>query len=317
MTTMQGAVLLTSEAGYTIELQTVPIPIPKSGEVLVKIHAATINPTDVDVQRGKYAGMIKRARKQRPIVTGLELSGVVASSGGKFKVGDEVIGYVDLLKAGLTHAEYAAVPEKVLTRKPANLTHAEAVTLPIGALTAFFALHKQAKIQAGSRILINGASGGVGTYAIQLAKLAGAHITAVSGTNGLQIARELGADIAKNYRTDTVLSAGEHYDLIFDVANTLSFAKCRPFLTGRGVYITTDPFKDLWGFARAVLSRKRSPYLMILNSASPEFETIADLAAQGKLRPVVDSIFPLAQIADGFAHVASGSKTGRVVVEMV
>jgi len=317
MTTMQGAVLIQNGTGYDISVQNVPIPTPKSGEVLVKIHAATINPTDVDVQRGKYAGMIKRARKQRPIVTGLELSGVVASSGARFTIGDEVIGYVDLLKAGLTHAEYAAVPEKILTRKPANLTHAEAVTLPIGGLTAFFALHKQAKIQAGSRILINGASGGVGTYAIQLAKIAGAHVTAVSGANGLQIACDLGADVMKNYRTDAVLSDGERYDLIFDVANTLSFAACRPYLTERGVYITTDPFKDITGFIRAAFSRKRSPYLMILNSASPEFAMLADFAAQGKLRPVVDSIFPLAQIADGFAHVASGSKTGRVVVEMV
>lgn len=317
MSTMQGAVLIQRDSGYDVTVQTVTIPTPKSGEVLVKIHAATVNPTDVDVQHGKYATMIKRARNQRPIITGLELSGVVASDGQHFKRGDAVFGYVDLLKAGMTHAEYAAVPERILTHKPDNLSHAEAVTLPIGALTAHIALHQHAKITQGSRILINGASGGVGTYALQLAKAAGAHITGVCSAANFGLVRELGTDVVRDYRTESVLSAGDSFDLIFDVANTLSFAKCRPYLTRRGTYITTDPFKDLWGLARAVFSRQNSPYLMVLNSATPIFEQLSTLAAQEKLRPVVDRIFPLHQIADGFAHVASGSKTGRVVVEMV
>jgi len=314
---MQGVVLIQRDTAYDVTVQTVPIPTPKSDEVLVKIHAATINPTDVDVQRGKYAVMIKRARKNRPIITGLELSGVVASDGQKFRRGDEVIGYVDLLKAGMTHAEYAAVPERILTRKPDNLSHAEAVTLPIGGLTAHIALHKHAHITTGSRILINGASGGVGTYAIQLAKAAGAQITAVCGTQGLPLVQDLGADMVRNYRTMSALQDGDSFDLIFDVANTLSFAQCRPYLTRRGRYITTDPFKDLWGLARAVFSRQSSSYLMVLNSVTPIFEQLSTLATQGKLRPIVDTVFPLNQVAEGFAHVASGSKIGRVVVEMI
>jgi NADPH:quinone reductase-like Zn-dependent oxidoreductase len=313
MTTMQGAILLNG----AIELQTVQIPTPKTGEVLVKIHAATINPTDVDVQHGKYAAMVNRARKQRPVITGLELSGVVVSDGVTFNQGDEVFGYVNLLKAGMTHAEYAAVPERILAHKPANLSHVEAVTLPIGGLTAHIALHKHAKIQAASRILINGASGGVGIYALQLAKQAGTHITAVCSENNFDLVRELGADTVRNYRSESVLRDGDSFDLIFDVANTLNFAQCRPYLNKRGTYIITDPFKDIGGLVRALFSRQHSPYLMVLSSATPDFQHLTNLTASGKLRPVIGRVFPFQDISAGFAHVESGSKTGRVVVQMV
>lgn len=311
--TMQGAVIVNGK----IELQTIPIPTPQKGEVLVKIHAATINPTDVDVLHGKYASMVNRARKKRPVVTGLELSGVVMSDGLTFKTGDDVFGYVDLLKVGMTHAEYAAVPERILTHKPSTLSHEQAVTLPIGALTAHVALHKHAKIQANHRILINGASGGVGMYTVQLAKAAGAHVTAVCSAKNAEAMYRLGADVVRDYQVKAVLADGDRFDLIFDVSNTLTFARCKPYLTTRGTYITTDPFKDIGGLIRALFSRKNSPYLMVLSSATPDFPILSDLAARGKLQPTVGKIIPFQDIAAGFTDVSSGNKTGRVVLQMV
>lgn len=313
MTIMQAAVA--RDGG--IKLMDVPRPIPKRGEVLVQIHAATINPTDVDVMNGKYAAMVNRARKHRPIVTGLELSGVVVSDGERFKHGDEVFGYVDLLKVGMTHAQYAAVPEAILAHKPASLSHIEAVTLPIGALTAYVALHQHGHIGAGSRILINGASGGVGTYALQLGKLADAHLTTVCSARSLEWVRRFGAHETRDYRDVPVLRRGDKFDVIFDVANTLTFAQARPYLSERGTYIITDPFKDIWGLARGWFGRQRSPYLMVLNSATPDFLHLVDLTAQGKLQPVVGEVFSFQDIAAGFTCVASGHKSGgRVVVQM-
>lgn len=294
-------------------------PVVKPDEVLVKPLATTLNPTDMDVRNGKYRWVPMFWNQENISLTGLEFSGVILKTGTnvkRFAPGDEVFGYIDLLKKHRTHAQYIAVKQNHMALKPINVSHAESASLPVGMITTIRAFKHLARPKDGKNILINGASGGVGVYAVQYAKYLGMNITAVAGKNNFQLLTDLGADVVIDYTQSDFTQGDLLYDMVFDVANTSSFNACEGVLKSKGVYISTDPFKDIPGLIRSTVSSKKAGFLMVLQGNTRDFECAADFVEKGKIRPVVEKIFPFSDIALANRYFESHPRQGKVVLDM-
>ncbi len=294
-------------------------PELRSGQVLVKPIATTINPTDIDTRKGAYAFLTSsKSRMQKPL-TGLEFSGEIVGLGKNvacFKKGDEVYGYIDLLKGDRTHAQYVAIPADYIAKKPVTISHHEAASLPIGMITAIRALRDKARIAKGQSVLINGASGGVGVYAVQYAKVLGAKVTAVADKKNMDLVNGLGCDHFIDYHKTDFTRSGNQYDAIFDVCSQSRFKQCKPLLGKNGIYITSNPFKDISGFMLSVFSSPKSKYLMVLKGNTKDFEYCTDLVNQKKIKPVVDKIFPFEEIVNAQTYFETHSKKGKIILDM-
>ena len=303
-----------------LELQEVAKPIPKDDEVLVKIVATTVAAEDPGMRQSP--GLNGFGKPKKPIL-GFYLAGTVETVGKdvtRFKIGDAVYGNTGL---GLlsTYAEYICMPEDgALVPKPDNISFAEATAVPNGVLTALPFLRDKANIQPGHEALINGASGAVGTAAVQLAKHFGAEVTGVCSTGNVAMVRSLGADRVIDYTQEDFTQTGHTYDIIFDAVGKSSFAQCKGSLTKSGIYLTTVPsptivFQTLWTsltggqkvkFATTGL-RKSTAKLQDLLFAN-------ELIEAGKITAVIDRTYPLAQMADAHRYVETGRKKGNVVI---
>ena len=282
-----------------LQLREVEKPSPRENEVLVKIFAATVTSGDAKLRhlslplrivfRIMGAGGITRTS-----IPGHELAGEIEAVGqdvNRFKKGDQVFASAGL-RAG-THAEYVCLPEDAMVaRKPENLTYDEAAAVPIGGNTALYLL-KQADIQSGRKVLIYGASGSVGTYAVQLARHFGAEVTGVCSTANLELVRSLGAAHVIDYTRQDFADGGETYDLIFDAVGKISQSRSKHALKENG------------------------QYLSVTSPTSEEIENLLllkELIEAGKLRPVIDRRYPLEQIVEAHRYVDSGHKRGNVVI---
>jgi NADPH:quinone reductase-like Zn-dependent oxidoreductase len=300
-----------------LRLADVEKPMPKEDEILVRIHATTVNRSDCGWRAPHpffsrlFTGLL---RPKRPIL-GSELAGVVEAVGSAvtaFEVGDEVFG----LNAG-AHAEYVCAPERAaLAPKPADLSFEEAAAVCDGGIIALTCLRK-ARLQQGQSIVVYGASGSIGTAAVQLARHFGAHVTAVCNTKNLELVRSLGADAVVDYTGEDFTANGVTYDVVFDSVGKHSFRRCRRSLKPGGVYLETD-LGYLWHVpALALLSRwfgDKRVTLPIPRYTKEEVLFLKEVIEAGHYRAVIDRTYPLEEVVEATTYVETGRKTGNVVL---
>ena len=301
-----------------LRLDEVERPVPKDDEVLVKIHATTVARMDCSFRRAKpfifYRFITGLRRPKRPIL-GSELAGEVEAVGAairEFAVGDQVFG-----SSGLgfgAHAEFICMREdSLLAHKPAGLSFQEAAAVCDGALKALVSL-RRAELRKGQRILIYGASGAIGTAAVQLAKYFGADVTAVCNTRNLELVGSLGADRVIDYTQEDFTNNGQTYDVIFDAVGKHSFRRCRPSLERGGTYIATDLVQNV---ILALLTKRIGDKRVLFPIWPPTKQDVLfvkELIEAGKYRAVVDRCYPLEQVVEATRYVETEQKTGNVVL---
>lgn len=301
-------------APENLELRLMPAPVPNANEVLVRVRAASLNPKDSLIRKGKFKAA---SGGTFPKLLGYDLAGVVEAVGANvthFKVGDEVFGMKNGF-TGSTVAELAVATEDELAKKPASLSFEEAAALPLTALTALQALRDLGKVSAGSRVLIHGASGGVGVVAVQIAKALGATVTTTSSEKNLDFVRSLGADETLDYTKSTGLERGREWTCVFDVFGNQRFSKAAASLAKHGVYVTTVPAaRNVFDDLRTRWLPFKKARLIVVKSNRADLEVLSKFVTAGSLRAVIDRAVPLAQTAAGQAHIETKRARGKVVV---
>jgi len=308
-----------------LQLREVEKPTPKDNEVLVKVHATTVTSGDVRIRSFTYApwfwlpGRIMfGVRKPRKKVPGDELAGEVEAVGKDvrlLKKGDQVFGLNCSFGLGGGNAEYRCLPEdRGLSTKPSTMTYEEAAAVPFGGLTALHFL-RRGNIQSGQKVLVYGASGSVGTYAVQIAKCFGAEVTGVCSTANLELVKSLGADWVIDYTEEDFTKRGQTYDVIFDAAMKTSFPRCKSSLKRRGVYLTVD-----WPLLHALWAAMTSSKRVVFGLGSTKTEDLVflrELIEAGKLKSVIDRSYPMEEIVEAHRYVDKGHKKGNVVITVV
>ncbi|HYH08703.1 MAG TPA: NAD(P)-dependent alcohol dehydrogenase [Thermoanaerobaculia bacterium] len=303
----------------------VPMPVPGPGEVLIRIHATTVNSGDWRVRSLEVPagfGLLSRLalgiRGPRQPILGTELSGVVASVGRdvtKFKAGDAVFAFPGVRMG--CHAEYRCMAQDAaVARKPANLSHAQAAALSFGGTTALHFLRK-ARLGAGKSVLVNGASGAVGTAAVQLAKHFGAEVTAVCSGRNAALVTSLGADHVIDYTKEDFTRNGRAYDVIIDTAGTAPFARSRASLRDGGqLLVVLGGLRDLLRIPWVALTDSRKVVGGTATATAEDLRFLAGLAERGELRPVIDRTYRFDEIVEAHRYVDTGRKTGSVVITL-
>ncbi|HET9912305.1 MAG TPA: NAD(P)-dependent alcohol dehydrogenase [Anaerolineales bacterium] len=301
-----------------LQLQEVKKPAPKEHEVLIKIHAASVAKEDPDWRAAPgFNGFFK---PRHPIL-GQEFAGEIEAIGKavtRFQPGDQVFG-IDMFGA---HAEYKCISQNgPLARKPVNMSYEEAASVPNGALTALPFLRDRGNIRSGQKVLIYGASGSVGTVAVQLASYFETHVTGVCSAANLDWVKELGADEVIDYTRDDFTKNGKMYDIIYDTVGKRTFSECRNSLTGNGIYLTTVPSLTVLFQALSPAKGGRRIGFMAagLRSAREKVKDLiflTELIEAGKLKAVIDRCYPLEQTVAAHRHVETGHKKGNVIITM-
>jgi NADPH:quinone reductase-like Zn-dependent oxidoreductase len=308
-----------------LKLKEVEKPVPKDNEVLVKVHATTITSGDSRVRGFRvplsfwlFARMALGFRGPRKNILGGDLAGKIESVGKdvkRFKKGEQIIAYPGHL--GGAYAEYICLPEdSAMAIKSENLTYEQAAAVPFGGNTALHFL-KQANIQKGQKVLIYGASGSVGTFAVQLAKYFGAEVTGVCSTSNIDLVKSLGADKVIDYTKEDFALKGEEYDVILDAVGKASFSGCMRSLKKEGTYlqVVAAPATSI----RMLLTGITSQKTLIGGTAIPQTENLIflqELVENGDIKPVIDRTYPLEQIVEAHHYVDQGHKKGNVVINM-
>lgn len=309
-----------------LELKEVEKPTPGDKEVLIKIAAATVFAGDCEMRSFDFPisfwlplRLMFGLRKPRVKILGQEFAGEVEAIGSEvtqFKAGDPVFAPTDMSFGA--YAEYICVPgTHPMTIKPNNMTYEEAATLPTGGLNALHFLRK-GSVRSGQKILINGAAGSIGTYAVQIAKSFGAEVTAVDSTGKLDMLRSIGADHVIDYTRQDFTQNGETYDVIIDVVGKSSFSRSLRSLRQNGRYVLGNP--RLPGMIRALWTSMTGSKKVIVALAGYKTEDLAflkELAEAGKIKSVIDRRFPLEQVADAHRYVETGEKKGHVVIHLI
>ena len=305
-----------------LEFKELEKPVPKDNEVLIKVRAASVNAADTFLLRGKplvarlESGLLKPKNK----ILGADIAGHVADAGSKvtqFQVGDDVFG--DLSGCGFGgFAEYVCVPEHSLALKPANASFEEAASLPMASVTALQGLRKGG-IEAGQQVLINGASGGVGTFAVQLAKSFGADVTAVCSTSKLELVRSLGADHVIDYTQEDFTQKGKQYDLILGVNGNRSILEYKDALAPEGTYVAIGgSMKQIFqALLLGPILSTTSPNKLLSITAKPNGQDlirIKELVEKGKLKPVIDKRYLLQELAEAFVIWKKGMLKARLLL---
>lgn len=316
------AIVFKKTGGSPLLLMDASLPVLKEREVLVKVSAATVTPSDViGMGSFKVTRLFAGTVKPREPIPGVEFAGEIVQTGeavSRFKIGDRVFGSSLCYGAW---AEYIRVSEDgTLTKMPANMKAAQAVGLCDGGITALLFLRDHGKISKGNRVLINGASGSVGSYAVQLAGYFGAEVTGVCSTAHIQLVKSLGAKHVIDYTKEDFTESEHTYDVVFDAVGKSSFSRCVNVLTYDGVYLTTVPTTDT--ILRKLFASKKKGRRAVFAAtglAKPDVRTkalnfLGELSEGGKLISIVDRQYTLEQINAALAYVAEGHKTGNVVV---
>jgi len=293
-------------------------PAPAPGEVLVKVKAAAVNPADLKVLMGRDGGGFLHASKF-PLILGFDFSGVVAEVGSEVKgraVGDEVFGFLPYARStrGGTFAEYVAVAADTVGKKPKKISHEEAAAAATSTATALQSLRDKGKLAAGQTVLINGASGGVGSYAVQIAKALGATVTATCSGAKVEHVKSLGADRVVDYKSTPLSQLEERFEVIFDVAASSSYGVCGPLLKPSGTYVSLLPSPSLFlGMARALFSSKHCK-MMVVQPVASDFDQLAAWFDEGKLKPMVDTSYPLEEVPKALERQRAGDVRGKIAI---
>jgi NADPH:quinone reductase-like Zn-dependent oxidoreductase len=306
-----------------LECSDVERPLPGPGEVLVQVGAASVHPGDYFVMTGEpfVVRLVFGLRRPRHGIPGMDLAGVVAAVGSDvtaFRIGDEVFGWST---AGAL-AEYACVPADNLVSVPANVSVADAAAVPTSGMTALQAVRDIAKVRPGQRVLVTGASGGVGSFAVQVAKAFGAEVTGVCSTRNVDLVRSLGADHVVDYTKTDFTRTESRYDVILDNVEAQPLAAVRRALTPTGTLIPNSGRGGRWlgPIGRIVTARVLSGFtrqqLKPFTSLGKRQDllALADLLATGQVTPVIDRTYPLDEAADALGHVGAGHTRGKVVI---
>jgi NADPH:quinone reductase-like Zn-dependent oxidoreductase len=320
------AILSCEYGAENLQLREIEKPAPADNEVLVRVRAASVNPADGHVIRGAWpmrpmSGM----RKPKNIRFGTDFAGVVEAVGknvSDFKAGDEVFG----AKNGAV-AEYICVKaDRAIVIKPGNITFEQAGSVGIAGVTALQGLRDKGKIQPGQRVLINGASGGVGTFAVQIAKAFGAEVTAVCGTRNVDLVKSLGADRVIDYTKEDFTKTDQHYDMIYDLVDNHGFAERRNILTPNGICVLAGiggagPHPGMWGriggnfwnvFRSNFTKQKFIFYIAALTKN--DLGVLRDLMQSGKVSPVIDRTYKLSDTQAAVRYLEQGHASGKVVI---
>jgi NADPH:quinone reductase-like Zn-dependent oxidoreductase len=309
-----------------LELKEIEKPVPNDGEVLIKIHATTVTRVDSIFRKGDqiFARLATGIRRPKIPTLGTELAGVIESVGKEvksFNVGDQIFG--DSSSRNGAHAEYICLQaDEPLAIKPSNLSFREAAAVPYGALTALPFLRDNGKIQKGQKILIIGASGSVGTYAVQLARHFGADVTGMCSTSNVELVKSLGAGNVIDYTKEDFTHAGQTWDIIFDTVGKSSFSRCKKVLNRNGIYLTTFiSFSILKQMLWTSLAGRKKAIIAFTGlrpktDRSKDLIFIKELIEAGQLKPVIDRTYPLEQIVEAHRYVDEGHKKGNVVITL-
>jgi len=308
-----------------LQLQEVAKPAPQDEEVLIKIHAASINARDWRFMRAKPffirlmpGGFLQPKNK----ILGADVAGRVEAIGRyvkQFKPGDEVFGYLPSATGRGTFAEYVCANETAITLKPANLTFEQAAAVPVAAMTALQGLRDNGNIQPGQKVLINGASGGVGTFAVQIAKVFGAEVTAVCSTRNLEMVRSIGADHVIDYTREDFTRNGQHYDLILAANGYHPISDYLRALKPEGIYVVAGG--SMFQLIQAAGIEKRISktgdqkiYVASLVQSQKNLIFIKELLESGKIMPVIDGCYPLSKVAEALWYFEKEHAQGKVVI---
>jgi NADPH:quinone reductase-like Zn-dependent oxidoreductase len=304
-----------------LELKEIDKPSPGDDEVLIKVRAVALNPLDWRIMGGKpFIVRLFARRIPKPRRPGVDVAGVVEAVGRnvtELKPGDEVFGSC----AGAL-AEYACGPAVAIAKKAANVTFEQAAAVNVGGRTALQGLHDDIRVQPGQKVLINGAAGGVGTYAVQIAKWLGAEVTGVCSTANVDMVRSIGADRVIDYTRDDFTQGADRYDVIFDCIGNHGLRECRRVMTPHAVYLAVGgPFRGLFEFvirlfAPAVLSRLGSQkFRLVMTKRNKEhLRILRDLMESGKVTSVLDGHYTFDQSREAMRHLMQGHARGKVVI---
>jgi NADPH:quinone reductase-like Zn-dependent oxidoreductase len=309
------AVLIDRYGGPDVlRLATVPRPVPKRGQVLVRTRFIGVNPKDVIVRKGKFR--IATGNKF-PLIVGHDIAGEVVSAGAgaDLAVGDQVFGMINDF-AGRAYAEYAAVDCDQLAKAPASIGLDIAAGVPLASQTALQALRDDARVRPGDRVLVNGASGGVGVFAVQIAKILGTHVTAVCSERNRELVEGLGADVVIDYNTVKLPALSERFDTFFDVFGNYCFDKVKHLLKPRATYVQTIPSGRIAKDVLRSLPRRKRAKLVIVRSRRSQLDWLRQQIDSGQLRVVVDRSFALEDASDAHRYMETKRARGKVVLNV-
>jgi NADPH:quinone reductase-like Zn-dependent oxidoreductase len=322
---MQAVVQDTYGTADVMQLRQIDMPSIGDGEVLIRVRAAGVGPADWAIMSGLpyVARPIYGLRKPKIGVRGTDVAGTIEAVGPgvtRFRVGDDVFGWC----TG-SYAEFAAASEGTLALKPANLTFEQAAALPMAGTVALQAIRDHGKVRAGQTVLINGASGGIGTFAVQIAKSLGAHVTAVASTRNLDLVRSIGADEVVDYTKEDFTKSGRRYDMILDNVANHSLSELRRALTPNGTLVPNGGnFGNRWlaGGGRVLSARLVSRFVsqtlrpFLVTQTLDDLAALKELVEAGTLTPVIDRAFPLSDAREALRHVGEGHARGKTAITM-
>lgn len=325
--TMRAVVRHRYGSSDVLELRDIDKPVVDDDSVLVRVRAASVNAYDWHMLRGRpyLVRMFAGLRKPKSTGVGVDLAGLVEAVGKnvtQFRPGDEVFGH-----GGGAFAEYLCAGENNFVLKPANLTFEQAAAVPMAGSTALQALRDKGRIQPGQKVLVNGAAGGVGTFAVQIAKSFGADVTGVCSTRNVDLVRSIGADHVIDYTREDFTRSGQRYDLMLDVAASHSLSACRRVLSSNGIYVSVGSaggpdeqprsVEVLVGVLEILLvsrftSQKLLPFLA--KFSKEDLVVLKELIEAGKVTPVIDRTYPLSETPEAIRYLEKGHAQGKVVI---
>jgi NADPH:quinone reductase-like Zn-dependent oxidoreductase len=306
-----------------VELREIDKPKPADDEVLVRVRAVSVNPADWYTLTGPLIARVPNGLfKPKSNKLGVDFAGTVEAVGAtvtQFRPGDEVFG----ARSG-AFAEYVCVPaDRAVVLKPPNVTFEEAAAVPIAAITALQGLRDKGHVQPGHKVLINGASGGVGTFAIQIAKSFGADVAGVCSTRNVELARSLGADRVIDYTRENFTRSGERYDLLLDIAGSRSWSECKRVLKPHATHVIVGAQKGnrvigplgpiVWLRLASVPSSQKCVFF-VAKFNKPDMEILRELLADEKMKPVIDRRYDWSDIADAYRYMGEGHARGKIVI---
>ena len=326
-THMRAIVYHTYGSPDVLKLEEVQKPVPQDDEVLVQIHAASVNAADWHLMRGTpfLARFVNGLQKPKNTKLGADVAGRIEAVGrnvAQFQGGDEVFGCIPINELG-SLAEYVCAHEDALALKPAKMTFEQAAAIPLAAFTALQGLRDKGQIQPGQKVLVNGASGGVGTFAVQIAKSFGTEVTGVCSTRNLDMVRSIGADHLIDYTQADFTQNGQRYDLIFDAVGNRSVSDCKRALSPNGICAVAG-FTTLSHLFQVLVlgswvSRTGSKKIGQMDTAKPNKKDllfIKELLEAGKVVPVIDRTYPLSEVPEAIRYLEAGHAKGKVVITM-
>lgn len=298
-------------------LQDIPMPEPKAQEVQIKVMAIGMNPIDLKTRQG--SGMASSFEGHHPIILGWDVSGVVEKVGEEvkeFHTGDEVFGTINFPGIGAAYAEYTTAPANQIALKPANISHTEAAGATLSTLTAWQALVDTGHVKKGDKVLIHGATGGVGSYATQIAKHLGAYVVGTTSESGIEYAKKLGADQVINYQTQRFEEITGDFDFILETVGGENFVRSLKVLKPEGTIVLLPSNKKAEAEIEVEKQHIKHFHSILMHSSGEEMKQIAAMLEEGSMHVTVDKTFPFSQIPDAHTALENGNVKGKIVISL-